>query len=57
MTKKELADLGRRYCETRPGSYLTDVNTKDNTVTTYYKGVLLVSDADKVAEMLKEKSA
>ncbi len=52
MTRDELIELGDAYCELRPGSYVTDVDTKNNTITTYFHGALLTSDAKKVKEML-----
>ncbi len=52
MTREELIALGDMYCETRPGSYLTDVSVEDNTITTYFAGALLTSDAAKVKDML-----
>ena len=53
MDREELIELGEIYCELRPGSYVVDVDTEKNTITTYFAGALLTSDADKVKEMLK----
>ena len=52
MTRDELIELGDMYCEKRPESYLTDVNVDANTITTYFCGAYLTSDADKVMKML-----
>ena len=52
MTRNELIDLGEMYCKTRPGSYVTDVDEKAGTITTYFCGALLTSDALKVKKML-----
>lgn len=52
MTRIELIELGEKYCELRPGSQLADVNVKENTIITYYRGAYLTSDADKVKAML-----
>ena len=52
MTRNELIDLGELYCEERPGSYVTDVDEVNNTITTYFCGALLTSDADKVKQKL-----
>lgn len=52
MTRNELIELGELYCEARPGSYVTDVSEKENTITTYFCGALITSDADKVKKML-----
>lgn len=52
MTKEELIELGDMYCKLRNGSYLVDVSPEDNTITTYFCGALLTSDADKVKKML-----
>ena len=62
MTRDELIELGEMYCKKRPGSYVTDVDTQANTITTYFCGAYLISDADKVKRMLgiedtKEKIA
>ena len=53
MTRDELIDLGELYCEKiRPNSYVTDVDPENNTITTYFAGAYLTSDADKIKEML-----
>ncbi len=52
MTREELITLGDMYCKLRPGSVLSDVNVEANTITTYFCGALLTSDADKVRKML-----
>ena len=52
MTREELITLGDMYCQTRPGSYLTDVDEANDTITTYFCGALLTSDALKVKRML-----
>ena len=52
MSKKELIALGEKYCKTRPGSYLNNVDPKANTITTYFCGALITSDANKVKELL-----
>ena len=62
MTRNELIELGEKYCETRPGSYVTDVDVKAGTITTYFCGALLTSNAEKVKKLLgienkKEKIA
>lgn len=62
MTRAELIELGDLYCETRPGSYLTDVDEEKCTITTYFHGAYLTSDAEKVKKNLgivdtKEKIA
>ena len=52
MTRDFLIELGEKYCKQRPGSCLTDVDEKNNTITSYFCGALLTSNAFKVAEML-----
>ncbi len=52
MSRDFLIELGEEYCKQRPGSYVTDVDEKANTIITYFCGALLTSDAFKVAKML-----
>lgn len=52
LSREELIELAELYCKQRPGSYVTDVSVENNTITTYFAGALLTSDADKVKKML-----
>lgn len=52
MTKDELWNIAEQYCATRPGSAVMDVSVEKSTITTWFHGAILTSDADKVKKML-----
>ena len=52
MTKDELWNIAEQYCATRPGSAVMDVSVEKGTITTWFHGAILTSNADKVMEML-----
>ncbi len=50
LNEEVLIELGRKYCEARPGSQLVSVDVESRKIVTCYCGSYITSNADKVAQ-------